>query len=273
MNISCDQKQSKEDGTCEIMSDILGRLDISNNDELLLFQDPPPKEDCPICMLPMPHSSGICGVHVAYQACCGKMLCYGCIMTSKEEMIEGRMKAWCAFCRVSLPRSEKEATKRLRKRIKLGDAEAFNELGINYQIGRALPKDMSKAIELWKQGAALGSIMAHYNLATALYFGDGVEKDTEKALHHYRFAAIGGHEKARHVLGHTENKQGNVHLAMKHYMISARAGFDDALKCVGSGYKAGHVTKQDYTNTLRAHQVSVDEMKSKERTKAETMYD
>ena len=265
---------TKKDGARQIdtVSDILGRLDITNNDELL-FQDPPPKEDCPICMLPMPHSSGSCGVHITFMPCCGKILCDGCMRAAEDEMETGKMKTCCAFCRVSLPRSEREAAKRLRKRIKLGDAEACFSLGINYQIGRGLPKDMSKAIELWKQGAALGSIRAHYNLARALYFGDGVEKDTEKAIHHYRFAAIGGHEQARHMLGHEEHYFGNINVAMKHYIISARAGFDNSLKRVGSGYKAGHVTKQDYASTLRAHQVSMGEMKSTERTKAETMYD
>ena len=52
-----------------------------------LFADSPPKEDCPICMLPMPHASGICGVGKTYMPCCGKMLCEGCVM---ESMIEKR---------------------------------------------------------------------------------------------------------------------------------------------------------------------------------------
>ena len=31
-----------------------------------LCQDHPPKEDCPICMLPMPYASGVCKVHTTY---------------------------------------------------------------------------------------------------------------------------------------------------------------------------------------------------------------
>ena len=52
---------------------------------------------------------------------------------------------------------------------------------------------------------------------------------------------------------------------MKHWMIAARAGYEKALKKVGEGYKAGHVTKDEYATTLRAYQCSVDEMKSKQR--------
>ena len=39
-------------------------------------------------------------------------------------------------------------------------------------------------------------------------------------------------------------------LAMKHFMISARAGYCDSLKEVGEGYKAGLVTKEEYMQML-----------------------
>jgi len=45
-------------------------------DDELLFREPPPKEDCPICFLPMPHSGvAIGGVNAIYQSCCGTTLC------------------------------------------------------------------------------------------------------------------------------------------------------------------------------------------------------
>ena len=56
--------------------------------------------------------------------------------------------------------------------------------------------------------------------------------------------------------------------ATKHFMIAARAGFEESLKVIGQGYKHGLVTKDEYASTLRAYQVSVNEMKSEERTKA-----
>ena len=52
---------------------------------------------------------------------------------------------------------------------------------------------------------------------------------------------------------------------MKHYIVAARAGCDLSLKSVGEGYKAGHVTKDDYATTLRTHRHIRDEMKSKQR--------
>ena len=43
---------------------------------------------------------------------------------------------------------------------------------------------------------------------------------------------------------------------MKHFMIAAKAGFDLSLKEVGEGYKRGHVTKDEYAQTLRAYKAS-----------------
>ena len=62
-----------------------------------LFRDPPPKEDCPICMLPMPYTNGMCGVYKTYQHCCGKTMCEGCFMTSFEEIKQGNMKDCCSL--------------------------------------------------------------------------------------------------------------------------------------------------------------------------------
>ena len=49
-------------------------------DEQLFFKVPPPPEECPICMLPLPM-----GDHVAnFYSCCGKDICMGCIYAMSE---------------------------------------------------------------------------------------------------------------------------------------------------------------------------------------------
>jgi len=65
-----------------------------------------------------------------------------------------------------------------------------------------------------------------------------------------------------------EHQRGFIERAMKHYIIAAKSGYDDALKMVGKGYKTGYITKDEYAKTLRAHKASNDEMKSKQREKA-----
>jgi len=258
----------------------LERMKISNGADISddrLFQNPPPKEDCPICFLPMPYAPGLCGVMTNTQPCCGKIMCGGCIEAADQEMQSGNMKDLCPLCRVPNPRKEKEKVKSLKKRMKLNDAEAFYSLGChNYMLaqqyatgGSGLPKYMSKTIELWNKAAELGSIGVHYNLAVVYYGGQGVERDIEIAIKHYKLSAIGGHEVARHNLGHVELQYNdNIDRAMKHFMIAARSGYDGSLEEVGKGYKAGHVTKDEYASTLRAYQASCDEMKSGQREEA-----
>ena len=145
------------------------------------------------------------------------------------------------------------------------DPDAFCNLGMLYRDGdMGLPQDINKANELLLKAAELGSCSAQAKIAAAYHKGEAVEvdKDYEKGIQHLKLAAIGGHEAARHFLGKMAAEK---RLAMKHFIIAARAGYDNALKKVGEGYKDEHVTKDEYASTLRAHQCIRDEMKSEQR--------
>ena len=190
-------------------------------------------------------------------------------MAIEEEMDNGELKRWCSFCRVPIHSTDEEFVSRVKERMKLYDAGAFYMLGQAYHYGDYdMSKDMKKALELWKQAAQFGLVMAHFRVGVAYEEGQGIEKDMTKAVYHYKLAAIGGHETARDYLGVIEAKHGNMDRAMKHWMISARAGCELCLQKVGQGYKDGYATKDEYASTLRAYQAIIDEMKSEERTKA-----
>ena len=147
--------------------------------------------------------------------------------------------------------------------MKVNDAEAFHDMGAHYFNGRSgLLKNRRKAFELSNRAAELGSVKAHYNIALDYHMGQSVDKDIEKAVHHYKLATIGGHEGSRYALGLIEEQNGNMDKAMKHHMIGAKSGSVVSLKRVGHGYKNGYVTKDEYTSILRAYQYSVNEMKS-----------
>ena len=254
----------------DIIVEDVGKLGVSDDDEEL-FADPPPKEDCPICMLPMPYSPGVCGVDIIYQPCCGKMMCEGCHAAASAEMGKGAMKRWCSFCRKPLPRTDEEYMERCKQRMKLNDGEAFHFLGQSYRDGiYGQPQNIHMALKLLHQAAELGSCMAHYSIGRAYSFSGGanVEKDKKIAYHHYKMAAIGGLELARHNLGCMEEENGNMKRAYKHFMIAAREGTERSLKAVGAGYKRGYVTKDEYASTLRSYQQSRDGMVSEQRTVA-----
>jgi len=186
-------------------------------------------------MLQIPFASGLCQVYTMYQPCCGKTLCEGCIDAAEEEVKKGNMKPWCAMCRKPNPLSKEELMRRLQHRMKLNDSPAFNWLGGVYEDGSTtFPKDIKKAVELLMKAAELGNIKAHNSLAHKYYNkGQGVEEDNDKAIRHWKLAAMGGHEYARCMLGDIEKDKGNMDRATKNYMIAARDGYVDALEQVG----------------------------------------
>jgi len=61
---------------------------------------------------------------------------------------------------------------------------------------------------------------------------------------------------------------------MKHFMISAKAGYTVALDNVTAAYKneVGSVTKEEYADTLRAYHESRKEVKSDDREKAREVF-
>ena len=225
-----------------------------------LFKEPPPSEECPICMLPMPPSD-----QRTFKVCCGKLICNGCIHAIKI----GEGKDLCPFCRTPPPRSDKEEIIRMKKLADNGNGIAVNSLALDYAHGiGGLPQDWAKAHELYLKAGELGCVEAYFNLGMSYDFGHGVEVDKKKAKHYYELAAIGGSPQARYNLGCDEGNTGNHERAMKHFIIAAKTGVERALKAVKKGYANGVVTKDEYASTLRAYHEWKKEMKSDERNNA-----
>ena len=113
---------------------------VSLHDEAL-FKQPPPNEECPICLLTLP----IRAKEQRYQTCCGKVICTGCI--DAAYMADNRHL--CPFCRTPSTASEGEAIGRLMNRVDADDALAIHQLGYVYSNGEMdLLQDYNKAMEL-----------------------------------------------------------------------------------------------------------------------------
>ncbi len=154
----------------------------------------------------------------------------------------------------------------LEKRVSLGDSRAMFNLGVEYEKGRCIKADMKKAIELYQQAAENGSVSAHNTLAQMYRKGgNGLEVNSEKAIHHEIAAAMGGHNISRHNIGAREIQAWHVDRGFKHLVIAASDGHQPSLTAVKKGYMAGCVKKEDYANALRAYQESIDAVKSKQR--------
>jgi len=153
--------------------------------------------------------------------------------------------------------------------MELNDASAFYKLGCGYKFDLWGAQDNERAFQLFERAVELGCTIAHHSIAYAYKNGQGVEEDFLKSIAHSEFAAVGGHEGARLNLGMVDKHIGRMDRAIKHFVVAARSGFDVALKEVGEGYNAGHITKDEYASTLRAYKDAADEMKSEQRTRAE----
>ena len=236
----------------------------------LLFKQPESTHmgDCPICSLPMPLDVS----KTATMGCCSKLICKGCALANASREIELRLDQKCPFCREPTCITNKEYGKLLMKRVEMNDPVAIFQQGSNqYDKGY-----YSRAFKYWSKAAELGSTEAHYELAGLYHSGEGVKKEWEKGIHLLEKAAIGGHPEARYSLGCYEwnigqewNNVGNFKRAVKHWIIAAKQGDDDAIKKVLNAFRSGRISKEELTTTLRAHKAAVDATKSPQREEAQ----
>jgi hypothetical protein len=150
-----------------------------------LFKDPPPKEDCPICFLPMPFQLICCfslppatitsvpindyvrqmrswqiGVRqITIYSCCGKSICGGCV----HSFIKSGNSGKCPFCNCNrLFKTDEENIEDMMKRIEANDAGAVTALADCYYNGKlGLLRDQTKGRELLTRVADLGHGQAH----------------------------------------------------------------------------------------------------------------
>ena len=226
-----------------------------------LFNEPPPPEECPICMLPLSHESR----NTTFYSCCGKSICNGCVFA----VAETGAKDLCPYCRSPPSDTEEEEVNRAKKLMKKGNATSFNQLAGYYERGSCgLRQDQEKANELLLKAGELGCVDAYFNLGIMYSNGTGVTIDEKKAKYYYELAAMNGDVEARHNLSCMVGRAGNHQRAMKHLILAVRAGYKGSLDFLKEGYMAGYITKDQYANALREYQKSHDEMKSDARDKA-----
>eukprot|EP00956_Cyclotella_meneghiniana_P031631 scaffold83626_cov28-Cyclotella_meneghiniana.AAC.2 len=159
---------------------------------------------------------------------------------------------------------------RLAERIeKYTDPHAMLSMAMFPREGQnGLLVDQSKAFELLQRACELGSAGAHCNLGIMYRNGEGVERNTKKAVHHWQIAAMTGSMFARHNLGIVEAGNGNIQRSLKHFMIAARCGYQESLDNVKQGFRDGFVTKEEFEKTLRDYQAVYEETRSEQRDRA-----
>ncbi|HLH49817.1 MAG TPA: caspase family protein, partial [Roseiarcus sp.] len=94
-----------------------------------------------------------------------------------------------------------EAIGLYKQAAEAGDGRAMVSLGLLYEAGDGLPKDLKAADELYAKAASRGSADGAINLAVALMKGAGIERDTARAVALLKRAAADGSAIATYDLG------------------------------------------------------------------------
>ena len=248
-----------------------------------LFKDPPPKEDCPICFLPMPvrlfssaslppatissvpiNDFAIANQELAsepmekYYSCCGKRICRGCVHSFSKTGNDGK----CPFCNSDRDIESDKVLKEVLNRVAANDAASIFMLADSYCHGlNGIQQDRAKAMELFTRSAELGCSRAHYNLAVN-YQGVG---DLKKTKFHLEAGAMAGDEVARCNLGLLELQSGNMERAVKHFIIAASAGDSHSMNILIPSFQSGRASRETIDSTLAAYNSSCAEMRSEAR--------
>ncbi|EJK77388.1 hypothetical protein THAOC_00784 [Thalassiosira oceanica] len=221
-------------------------------DEKLYSQglERPEIDYCSICTLPIPLPRDR---HSVFMACCMKRICKGCsVAAQKRGMFD------CAFCRTPIAGNDADTLAMVQARVQKKDPDAIFFLGQRYYHGGfGLQKDMQRAVKLYTEAAELGSIDALFNLGSAYFRGDGVQQDKAKAAQFWMKSAMQGHVVSRHNLGGDEGQKGNYDRAVRHFLISAKMGYEDSLENIKEAFMAGVATKEQYAEALKGCQDAV----------------
>jgi len=247
-----------------------------------LFKDPPAKEDCPICFLPMPikliccislppatissvpiYDFAIANEELAkthmekYYSCCGKSICKGCVYSFRN-----RLDDKCPFCNSDRgDDTDEQRVEETMMRVEVNDVTSICVMAGYYFEGTGgLQQDHTRAMDLYARAAELGSRHAHFELA-AIYHQGG---DLKKAKFHYEAAAMAGHEVARY-LGSVEAQKANSERALKHLRIAASAGDYSAMHHLRTIFEKGFVSRESIDSTLTAYNNSCAETRSEAR--------
>ncbi|KAL7530639.1 hypothetical protein ACHAWF_003458 [Thalassiosira exigua] len=225
---------------------------------------PPSRPECPLCMHILPPSTNAS----IYTACCGQILCRACFVGSSTG--GGGVNPEAMMENLGIQNFLRGGQKKMHYR-------AMYELGLLYLKGHdptidepgsyrdGTPRrgiDHGKAIECFQEAASMGRCEAFYQLAL-IHEENGQASEYVNYLHK---AAEGGNLEAIRKFAQLAMKSEEMEVAMAHYKVLAIQGCDkEALKQLQIGYQKGFVPKDELESIMRAHQESLNDVKSNER--------
>ena len=153
-----------------------------------------------------------------------------------------------------------EAVTIYQKLMNQGYAKAFNSMGLCYNYGHGVKKDLQKANELYVQSANKGYVRGMTNIGNNYQNGEGVEVDLTKAAEWYCKAAEQGDSIGQNNLGICHEYGMGVAQDLKKavalYRKSAEQGYYGGQINLGSCYASGKGVPQDSIEAERLYKLA-----------------
>jgi len=136
-----------------------------------------------------------------------------------------------------------EAARLYRLAAERGDANAQNNLGVLYLVGRGVPQDNTEAASWFRRAAEQGLAEAQYNIGSMHVTGEGAVQDNSEAVRWWRLAAAQGYVDAQYNLGVAYFDGFDVPqdfgLAAEWHRLAAEQGHAEAQLNLGRMFLAG----------------------------------
>lgn len=287
------EKAQKEEALSKLDALVLKLRNESKDDKTDLFAEPPPAEDCPICMHPFPCENQ----KQVYMDCCGQMICWGCIKRHEKS-------STCPFCRLPKSKSASGWWSQLKKRMQCNDARAFHQAYSHSSLHSCVQEE--KGIEFSQisdsfallclcRAAELGLSCSIFDLFVMHGKGnDLIEKDQGKAMLFLEAAAWKGYIPARYHLGDRKYRRGNglealpvneitiffkkekdIHFfdSALHFSMAAACGHKKSVDSLIEMQNKNIICEEDLTRSMSSYRQCKQEEWSEEREDADKIWD
>ena len=152
---------------------------------------------------------------------------------------------------------------KLKQLAERGDADAQIKLGLKYNRGDGVPKDLPEAAKWYRRAAEQGSAVAQRNLGVMYLLGDGLEKDETEAVKWFRKAAEKDGSLAQLNLGMMyEAGKGVVKdpaEAINWFRKAAKQGNADAQLYLGMMYERGDGVVKDSSEAVKWYRKAAEQ--------------
>lgn len=143
-----------------------------------------------------------------------------------------------------------EAVKYYRQAVAQGHCAAQNNLGVCYETGQGVPKDIAMALQLYQKSAEQGNPVAQCNLGVLFFYGSKVKKDWFKAVSMFQAAAEQGDARAQYYLAECyfwgKGVKKDDKEAFQLYKKAAEQKMASAMGRLGDCYYDGTGVERDY---------------------------